>query len=822
MFSSNVCLSDSYSKLHHFWPHQESVLQPEDEVNGSKPGSLAASLSATVASRARYFEELSRRRLLRLGVETDLQAARVKLDTLLATATASTLMLDHPKGSDCDHSDRGEEREGKGENPSQHDYNDGDATHDEAGKKGDCELIRKAAHRKEVDSPATNDLPSKRGEVSGTTAGGGPGGGRGIGSQQPKRRMGRSRGNAAVLVNAPAATAPSQHKRRFPAPEETTAARTPPQPKNEESRNSSTAVAENTIKPTLNNRKKKTGLDPRHKTAATEEERPKKQEKAQTQSIADTTVGHDNASNDSKSVSAAKSGSLAERELQEKREASEHSPNTDDIQVPGGSEIAGGRGAFRHEDSLAGDDCAAAASTEEKSYATVGEDASPPENGIKNSSTNTAPTTGLVQDNSASPRIFGRARSPRTSPRRTKGAPSSAAQLRRLPVSPRRGRTNDSGDIGQSDTSRKTAGEQLENSSNAADESRPTETIHAISNVRCDGTIGRGPQSLEASSTELNEDIPSSDSAVGEIVTDITESVPQAVVVEPACTGEGDGKDMSKKNGQAHLAKKPINGRVSGGPSHGKVARVAIAQRSTSRSLGKTAKTKPAVRARGKTPTRLGITTKAKRISAGNCTDDATGPIPETLPPDSDVAAREAEDAQTTEETQVDSSLGEELISINTTDKTVGEGEPEGSGTARSTVTNKKVENGTTTAEKISKDSCLDIPHNLTATSVQDVKAAGNDGGGRGDVEEAGGTPTEACGCGFTAASEQSVNGHNVGDDHLLPQGVVDLAEALGVEVDRLRLEKAELEDTIAQLNVAAAQLYFVEYEQMKVCGRAH
>lgn len=40
---------------------------------------------------------------------------------------------------------------------------------------------------------------------------------------------------------------------------------------------------------------------------------------------------------------------------------------------------------------------------------------------------------------------------------------------------------------------------------------------------------------------------------------------------------------------------------------------------------------------------------------------------------------------------------------------------------------------------------------------------------------------------------------------------------ALRAEVDGLRLEKGELVDTLAQLNVAAAQLNLVEYEQMKV-----
>lgn len=45
----------------------------------------------------------------------------------------------------------------------------------------------------------------------------------------------------------------------------------------------------------------------------------------------------------------------------------------------------------------------------------------------------------------------------------------------------------------------------------------------------------------------------------------------------------------------------------------------------------------------------------------------------------------------------------------------------------------------------------------------------------------------------------------------------VDRLECLRIEVEKLRLERAELEDTIAQLNVAAAQLFLVEYVQMKV-----
>lgn len=48
-------------------------------------------------------------------------------------------------------------------------------------------------------------------------------------------------------------------------------------------------------------------------------------------------------------------------------------------------------------------------------------------------------------------------------------------------------------------------------------------------------------------------------------------------------------------------------------------------------------------------------------------------------------------------------------------------------------------------------------------------------------------------------------------------QTVTLQARHLRAEVDSLRSERAELEDTIAQLNVAAAQLYLVQYTQMKV-----
>ncbi|CAM9874190.1 unnamed protein product, partial [Scytosiphon promiscuus] len=83
----------------------------DDAKNSANMPNLAASMSAAVTSRARHFEELSRRRLLRLGVEADLRAARVKLDSLLGSAvTAPSSTTDHPKGDEP-----GEIRDKKGE-----------------------------------------------------------------------------------------------------------------------------------------------------------------------------------------------------------------------------------------------------------------------------------------------------------------------------------------------------------------------------------------------------------------------------------------------------------------------------------------------------------------------------------------------------------------------------------------------------------------------------------------------------------------------------------------------------------------------------------
>lgn len=780
--SNYVWLSDRNSTTRHCLPKQESVLQPEGEGAARNPASLATSLSTTVASRARYFEELSRRRLLRLGIETDLRAARSKLDKLLATATASTLLLDHTKGDD------GKERDGQGKKLS--DDNDGDDMHGEAEQKGHSALTGKAANRKGVDPPAADSVLSKRGGVSGISEGGEAGRKQGVGSQQSKHRMGRTRGNFAVQENTPAPAGSSQHQRRFRAPEETKTAHTLSQPKSEESHTSGTA--ENTTKPNSNNRKKKTGLDPRHATTATESERPKKPEKARPQSITDTTVGPVGANDESKNASATTSDPLGAGKLQEKGEISGHPSDAD-----------GAQGPKRNGGSLAEDGCAAASPMEEKSRTKEGEEESPCKQGSDKASKSAAQTTDSVQESITPSTNFGRARSSRTSPRRTKGVPSSTVQLRQLPVSPRRGRTNDSSsETGQSDAANKNGGEQLETSSDVPDESRPTENT----------------QGLEVGTTGQNECPPRSEGAIGEEAADTTEFVPKEVAEAAGC-GEGEKERLSKQTGQAQTSTKSTRRQISGGSPPSKVVRATTAQKSTGRSLGKTSKVKPALRGRGRTPTRLGLTTKAKRASAGNCTDDATGPVPEIPPQNLDVAAGGAGDSQKPEETEVDNSFGDELgvesTLINTTDIGVQGGESEADGTARGDASNTDLENGTTTAGRSRQDSSLGMKHEVTAISTRGDKVSGNNGDHRGRVDENCEKTMEESGGGSIDASEQSSDG----DSHLLPKGAVDLAKALGVEVDRLRLEKAELEDTVAQLNVAAAQLYFVEYEQMKVCG---
>lgn len=65
------------------------------------------------------------------------------------------------------------------------------------------------------------------------------------------------------------------------------------------------------------------------------------------------------------------------------------------------------------------------------------------------------------------------------------------------------------------------------------------------------------------------------------------------------------------------------------------------------------------------------------------------------------------------------------------------------------------------------------------------------------------------------AVFAESVERHNARGDGCLVGS--DHVKSLRAEVDGLRSEKAELQDTIAHLNVAAAQLYLVEYAQMKV-----
>lgn len=72
----------------------------------------------------------------------------------------------------------------------------------------------------------------------------------------------------------------------------------------------------------------------------------------------------------------------------------------------------------------------------------------------------------------------------------------------------------------------------------------------------------------------------------------------------------------------------------------------------------------------------------------------------------------------------------------------------------------------------------------------------------------------EGIDCEDAVFAESAERHHARGDGCLVGSEHV---KSLRAEVDSLRSEKAELEDTIAHLNVAAAQIYLVEYAQMKV-----
>ncbi|CAM9437359.1 unnamed protein product, partial [Hapterophycus canaliculatus] len=198
--------------------------------NSSKMPNLAGPLSAAVTSRARHFEELSRRRLLRLGVEGDLRAARVKLNSLRASAMTASLVLDHPKGDDYGET-RDETRELCGEEgapPPPGESGVGNTTE----AKGTSDNKNSNTDRDEGAS-SPHFVSSTRGRGSRAKRGARPGRGQNVSAQRPGRGGGKDREVVSVPIDA--GTTPSCEALRSRGSKETSVTRKAPKVTAEES-----------------------------------------------------------------------------------------------------------------------------------------------------------------------------------------------------------------------------------------------------------------------------------------------------------------------------------------------------------------------------------------------------------------------------------------------------------------------------------------------------------------------------------------------------------------------------------------------------------
>lgn len=738
-------LYDSNFNTPLFFPPQEFALLPEGEASGKQTVSLAASLSAAVAGRARYFEELSQRRVLRLGVECDLRAARAKLETLLASVQPASQRSHPAKGNDGLSACRSEEK-GKRGGQSWHVDNSEEATQEKARGEGE---IRNPEHQQYARCrPVTSTVSLKKSEGFGAQARRGR-----TSTHEPKRREGIIRGKGAVVADSSANT--SANERRFRGPKDTTPIPRESQQPFAKIRRSSSEDAKPTLEHTHNNREKKAGTANRRQMPMAPKEKHSKQGENTNDTINEH-AGQDTAIVDQEGTS------LAEGKLQEQDEALV-AGRVEDI----------GDGEYQ-----IGERCDVEAFAVEKSCGTTGEEA--PRDGEM--SGKMAMTAGSLKY----------PRSPRTSPRRPRSIPSPAVQLRTPSKSPRGRQTSVGGPISQSTTSRRRA-EEVKTFPAVGDGSRPEETC----DVSPDDTVEHRHRVLEATSNVSGEE-----GAIDEISADTTEILGQEKSADARDTAaEGDKTSKLKEvERRAKLGTK-------------------LPRESASRSLGKTTKIKPGLRATKVPPTRLGVTVKAQRVLAENAGKDAAGPTSER---DLVVAVGRANEAQRSEGSEIEiplggSGAGSAACGGITTDTTFGEASADESGIARSNATDMEFRQAPTCKESSTQDEvlCSDAPR---TTLTQDVQAVAGDRIGSSRSEEAGNRLTEVCGDRVDVASEPPDTGKDDGVDDLLPQDVVILEKALRVEVDRLRLEKAELEDTVAHLNVAAAQLYLVEYDQMKVC----
>ena len=574
--------------------------------------------------------------------------------------------------------------------------------------------------------------------------------GTGKGSQQQSGRgEGRSRGNDVGVAGTSAA--PSAKKRLGRGADEPATTNREPREANVKGRSSSVKDTETTPEPALMNRNKKAGAPNRRQApiVAAKEKRSKQRETTN-----DPATEHDSASKRT-IVDDRKSASPAEGELQKLAEAS----------------MTGRGEETRDEGHQAGHEGVAEAFTVGNPCGTAGEEA-PQDQRSGGTSGKTVAKRGSIETKAkSSPTSLKHERSPQPSPRRQEGIPSPPAQLRKPPKSPQERPT---------------------------DQSRPKPiSTDDAGDVGADDPAGR--EHLGATSNASGEE-----GVANEVATEATGAPRQGEVAEDPGADERYNTGAHKiSDGRAKVGTKPLGGQTSRDP---------VARRSASRSPGKAARTKPTPRAAKIPPTRVGITTKAKRALVEKHSekeDGAAASTSERASPEHVAAEAVAEDAQGAEKSELvnllgGSGAGSAAPDSAQADRAVGdEGGAEGGGAARSNAAdegNGDVPNATVSSPN--EVICLEMRHAPTGMSLQDAGPVGGDCNGSWGGEDTGKRSTGIDKTG--------------GDDNPLPRDVADLAEALRFEVDRLRLERAELEDTVAQLNVAAAQLYFVEYEQMK------
>ncbi|CAM9973308.1 unnamed protein product, partial [Ectocarpus sp. 8 AP-2014] len=645
---------------------QESVLHSEeDEDSSSKPPGLAASLSATIARRARQFEELSRRRLLRLGAEADLRAARAKLDILLPTATMPAPTPDMAKGDMKGGLDSGTERQGAGVTPLQQDGSiHRDVIQEETGSGAGQDGDTKQTPKKGGEFPPTNAVPPKGGQGSSAIGRGRRGRERSNGGQQSERGAVTNREKLSGRVQGVAAP-PKQALGSRTADEGTTTTRkATPRTHIEDGRNPSPKEAGPKARLTKGSGKKTGGpTNDRQKTVVVGKEGQEKLRKSPPQPDTNRPHEHDDPNKVTVKDNAKRlSVSLVEGQLQGEGEASKSSLTKDSNQAPGGHETT----TREAESSLTGGNGCAKAD----------------------------PTVGIV--------------------------------------------------------------------ANASEPPPPTVLTEAKSDI-------------------------------------------------------GDGKRGAMtptKHGRAKGTTKQDRGKAARS-SPSKLTK-AVVRKPPNRLTGEKAKTKSASTAESAAPTRSLTATEEQQFSRETATEDATdSSLPTSAPVDPGVAVAGMEHVQKQEgraEKHGDSLCGtqEELTCLDTTPETAGDEGVEQDVRVRGPIVNEEGVDIPATGASARRESISQEKRKLAGPA---------DGGEAGDnlvTEDGDGTIEEDCGGGAVVVSEEADPGRTVGGADLHLRGVADLAEVLRIEVDKLRLEKAELEDTIAQLNVAAAQLYLVEYEQMK------